>query len=260
MEITELLELNNCTENVCGVYAIINTSRMKIYIGSSNNIRYRLAKHFNELQKGKHHNQHLQHAYNKYGKDVFISKILETVENIDDLLRCEQKWIDRFDFEDDLYNCNPTAESCRGVKRKPFTEEHIRKLVESRRNGKGYICSDEQREKIRKSSLGRKHNDEAKQKISQTHKGKKKSPEHIEKMKEIFKGRKRTPEAIRKSSQGHYKEIIMLDKTTGDEIQRFESVKAASEFLNVKEPSSISQVALGKRKSAYGYIWKYVDS
>ena len=60
-----------------GVYKITNIINNKFYIGSSKNIEKRLKNHFNNLKNNTHCNKHLQNAYNKYGKDAFISEILE---------------------------------------------------------------------------------------------------------------------------------------------------------------------------------------
>lgn len=60
-----------------GVYMILNTVNMKVYIGSSVNFKERKYSHFNDLLKNKHDNPHLQHSYNKYGKEKFIFIVLE---------------------------------------------------------------------------------------------------------------------------------------------------------------------------------------
>lgn len=76
---------------------------------------------------------------------------------------------------------------------------------------------------------------------------------------------------IKTQSQGqknvNAKRVVhQYDKNTHEYIQSFDSVQLASVWLYenhiVKELSSgarshISSAALGKRKSAYGYIWKY---
>lgn len=83
------------SENVSGICAIVNTLNNKKYIGSSENLRKRYRQHFNNLNKNKHANTHLQRAYNKYGASVFEFWILEECENIrDTLITLEQKWID----------------------------------------------------------------------------------------------------------------------------------------------------------------------
>lgn len=67
--------------NDSGIYEIINLSTGKIYVGHSKRMSQRWLDHQKDLQKNKHSNCHLQHAWNKYGKDTFIFRKLELVEN-----------------------------------------------------------------------------------------------------------------------------------------------------------------------------------
>ena len=66
-----------------GVYKITNLVNGKVYIGSSVNIKSRKWKHFYSLSHNKHQNQHLQRAYNKYGKENFSFEILKHIDFIE---------------------------------------------------------------------------------------------------------------------------------------------------------------------------------
>lgn len=79
-------------KNKSGIYMILNTYNNKCYVGSSKNFYTRKQKHFRLLLLNKHHSEHLQRAYNKYGKDKFIFIVLEECE-IDKLLERETYWI-----------------------------------------------------------------------------------------------------------------------------------------------------------------------
>ena len=83
-----------------GVYKITNTINNKYYIGSSNNIEYRLKTHFRELLKNNHPNKHLQSSYNKYGINSFTTEVLEICE---DIISREQYYIDNSNWNM-LYN------------------------------------------------------------------------------------------------------------------------------------------------------------
>lgn len=48
-----------------GVYALVNRSNLKMYIGSSVKMSKRVSNHRLELKKGKHRNRHLQSAFNQ---------------------------------------------------------------------------------------------------------------------------------------------------------------------------------------------------
>ena len=60
-----------------GIYKITCLKNNKSYIGQSVSIKRRWATHKRELAAGVHYNEHLQRAYNKYGKDSFAYEILE---------------------------------------------------------------------------------------------------------------------------------------------------------------------------------------
>jgi group I intron endonuclease len=60
-----------------GVYIIRNTINGKLYVGSSNNLKYRIARHLYMLKSSTHYNRHLQAAFDKYGQDAFQFQIVE---------------------------------------------------------------------------------------------------------------------------------------------------------------------------------------
>lgn len=80
------------TDVISGIYKIENTENHKIYIGQSNNIYGRWYDHQNDLNTNKHHNAHLQRAWNKYGEDKFDFSILEICD-ISLLNEREMFWI-----------------------------------------------------------------------------------------------------------------------------------------------------------------------
>lgn len=52
------------------------------------------------------------------------------------------------------------------------------------------------------------------------------------------------------------KSVIMCDKDTHEEIQEFNSMKEAAQFLGMSSGTHIGQVLKGERNSAGGYFWK----
>jgi hypothetical protein len=85
---------------ISGIYIINNLKNKKFYIGSSKNLYDRLHQHFHNLKYKKHHSNHLQNSYNKYGEDAFNYSILELC-NVENLEEREQYWID---FLKPVYN------------------------------------------------------------------------------------------------------------------------------------------------------------
>lgn len=70
-------EWYNLYNNKSGVYKITCLVNNKIYIGSSINIYERWKTHLKELKHNYHSNEHLQNAWNLYGKDNFVFEVLE---------------------------------------------------------------------------------------------------------------------------------------------------------------------------------------
>jgi group I intron endonuclease len=77
-----------------GIYKITCLKTNKIYIGSSIHIDGRWNRHKHDLRKKIHPNLLLQNAWNKYGEKNFEFEVIETVDNIRDLLTKEKEWID----------------------------------------------------------------------------------------------------------------------------------------------------------------------
>lgn len=117
-------------EKIIGIYKITNLISGKIYIGSSTNIRSRIAHHYSDLKKQRHHNLHLQNSYNKYGRIAFISEVLEDC-TLSNLIEREQYYIDSLKPE---YNKLPIANSSAGRK---LSEEHIRRIIEGHKKSTG---------------------------------------------------------------------------------------------------------------------------
>jgi len=83
-------------KKISGIYAIINKTNGKRYIGSSKQIKYRWrSNHIPQLKKGEHYNTHLQHAWNKYGEKNFDFQILEEC-NESNLVEKEEHWIEHY--------------------------------------------------------------------------------------------------------------------------------------------------------------------
>jgi group I intron endonuclease len=91
-----------------GMYQILNLVNNKRYIGSSKNIKQRWHFHKRDLYKNKHHSQHLQFAYNKYGLKNFEFSILEiTTEEL--LTERENYWCNLFNTHNPDYGYNIAA-------------------------------------------------------------------------------------------------------------------------------------------------------
>lgn len=161
-----------------GIYCIQNILEpTKYYIGSAaRSFRERWNKHIYDLRKNKHNSPKLQNAWNKYGEDIFIYKILEVVpkeEWTDNkyLTDIEQLYLDTYL---PFYNISKIAGSPLGVKHtveakykmslakkgKPLSEETKKKISKIHKENpywKGRKHTEETKAKISKGKLGTKH-------------------------------------------------------------------------------------------------------
>jgi len=192
------MRINN---NVAGIYRITNKVTGKHYVGSSTNIRIRWKSHRRMLREGTHDSKHLQSSFNKRGFDAFEFVIIEKVNDLNDLLEYEQKWIDFYKSYDRLYGYNS------------------RKIASSNWM---ISVSDETRDKLRISHLGK----------------------------------KRTKEAHEKIIASMSKKVYQIDKKTLKQINEFTSCKEASEKTGIGR-QIISTACRGITKSAKGYYWTY---
>jgi group I intron endonuclease len=178
------------------IYQILNTVTNDCYIGSSINIKERWKRHKKDLRKQKHHSIILQRAWNKYGENSFIFKILELCSE-NEIRNKENEYLLLFT---PIYN----------------------------------IC------KIAYSTFGREYKEETRQKH-----------------KKYAKDNNIKPPSSTYEQQ--YVPVIKLDKITGEELEEFKSLSDAC-FAIGKDynfVSTISAVCKGKRKSAFGYKWKF---
>ena len=152
-----------------GIYMITNTANGYFYVGSARNLRKRWADHRSYLKKQRHHNPHLQAAWNKYGAGAFAFSVLEVVPDLGGLLVAEQRWLDHYQaaIRRDCYNFLPTAGSHLGRKRSAET----RARLSAANTGKKH--SDEAKAKMRAAKLGRTLTAEHKAKVAATSTGRK---------------------------------------------------------------------------------------
>jgi len=162
--------------NKGGVYQITNKINKKTYIGSAKCFKKRAYQHRSALRNGKHHNKHLQRAFNKYGKEAFEFRVLQVTEgNRDSRLKEEQKYLNNFLLEDRwnlCYNLLKQSNCGNGF------IENIGKIPWNK--GKTNIYSEETLLKISNSvktsgnpNWGKARSQETKEKIAKKNKGEK---------------------------------------------------------------------------------------
>lgn len=162
--------------NDIGIYCIENIINNKKYIGQSIHISRRWSEHKYELKNNIHENDYLQKAWNKYGSDNFIFSIIELCD-INELDNKECYYISLYNTFDRNYGYNLISGG--GVNR-IISEETREKLRQASKRRKifpdmsgvnspmyGKHLSQETKEKIRQSHIGKKSSEQTKQKLSQ---------------------------------------------------------------------------------------------
>jgi len=132
-----------------GIYLIINQINRQVYVGQSINVTRRWKRHKNELKTNKHHNEHLQRAWNSYGEEFFSFEILE-ICLIENLPIREQFWLDYYKKLGNTYNQGNCADN--PFRGRTHTDVAKRKISEAHKGNTNMI--------------GRKHSKETKAKIS----------------------------------------------------------------------------------------------
>lgn len=69
---------DNPSDVIC-IYMIYESNTKKYYIGSTNNLKKRIAQHLSELRSEKHHSFKLQEVFNQYGESSLTYYILEVI-------------------------------------------------------------------------------------------------------------------------------------------------------------------------------------
>lgn len=263
----------NSIPKTSGVYKIICTVNGKIYIGSAINLRRRWNEHQRRLSLNIHDNQHLQRAYNKYGKSAFEFEIVELART-EILLVRENYWIESLGVCDESIGFNIAKDATAPMRGRKASAETCIKIGNIHR---GKVVSEETRAKLSAAKKGVKLSPETRAKIGIASTGRKQSLETIEKRrvsrkgyshsletrakistanKGKLKGRSISALHRKRISEGHQKRYIVVDPY-GNEydvlgLQQF----CLSQGLGI---SHMIKVAKGKRVHHRGWKCRYAD-
>jgi hypothetical protein len=167
-------------------------------------------------------------------------EILEYVEDISKLNEREKYWLEYFNAADNPLYYNLTNKSC-GCS----TEISRKKLSQKMTNHPSLIHNKDRSQKISNSL---KNNKERSQKISNSLKNKPKSDLHKKHMK------KPKPDGFNDKLKKPIKQI----NPDGELINIFPSITEAHKMTGFNL-QAISNCALGKSKSSFGYFWEFID-
>lgn len=203
------------------IYKITNKINDKIYIGKTlKTIEERWKEHCRDFKRERNEKRPLYNAMLKYGIENFEISILEEVssEEINDK---ETYWIEKLgSFK---YGYNAT----KGGDGKHYADyDLIFKLFEQGKSNKEIIeITNYDNHTISKAL----------------------EIKGVKKQERISRGRKDI-----------WHSVAMLNKNTEEIVKVFSSIGEAYKFLNKQHSGHIADVCNGKRKTAYGYKWKYI--
>lgn len=203
------------------IYKITNLINQKIYVGkTTTTIEKRWKTHWEDSTRLDISNRPLYKAFNKYGKENFKIEELEEC-SIDELNSKEIYWIEKLgSFK---YGYNATL----GGDGKHYADyDLIFNLYQE-----GYT--------IKKIAELTHYDTETVSKGIKFH--------GISQEERLARGR----EAIQHS-------VAQIDKNTNEILNIFSSLKEAYNFLGKQHSGHIASVCNNKRKTAYGYKWKYI--
>ncbi|MCC7208310.1 MAG: GIY-YIG nuclease family protein [Anaerolineae bacterium] len=216
--------------SLSGVYKITCTTNGKFYIGSSNNVIRRLKDHIYALNRGRHDNQYLQHAWDLHGGAAFEFCVIEAC-NTQSLLEAEQTWMDTLDACNRSVGYNIgifAASGMRGRKASAETKEKQSRIRQGRKPSP---------ESVAKTALGLMGHEcfaETREKISRAKKGRKVSPAFRAHLQSISKGRRFT--------QQHRDRIGAANRRRDPEVYRRVSDAVAHDYLLTDPQGNVYQV------------------
>jgi len=177
-----------------GIYQIRNLNNGKAYIGSTFCFKIRYKQHLSSLNKGTHHNKHLQAAFIQDGSNAFVFEILEVVEGEQaDRLLVEQVHLDKhqeswehcYNFKQQTIASSRSCYSNNPEETSRLISENSKKMWSSR--------TESEKQKI-VNIMQSNRTEETFLKISKANKGRKLKPEHLDKVRTASLGHKHTEE------------------------------------------------------------------
>lgn len=257
-----------------GIYKITNQTNNKVYIGQTDRLNDRQREHFYRLERDEHHNNHLQKAFKKYGKDNFV---FEIIEETNDLNNRELFWINEYGGIDSDLNYN--LKDPLTMKWSEYVRVKQRKTMLGENNPNyGNSWSQEQKDASSKKKkgvtledrLGKIKADLTKIKMTKSQTGRKHPQEVIDKIRKANEGENNPAYGMGDRQLGnknpmwgkssvHRRAVIQYDKNDVP-IKEYEFITQVFEDgFNVGNVSNCARGLKGY-KSHKGYIWKFKEN
>lgn len=158
-----------------GIYVITDKRTGKFYVGSSQDLRKRIERHFNELKDNKHHNKTFQDLWNK-GGDFFASEL--ELNNREEAYELEQELITKNINNVLLINIGTGVRGGDNLTRNPDRDAILRKMTHSLRSRMEILLPHERKLLFGRAGAlngmyGKTHTPEARAKMSKANIGNK---------------------------------------------------------------------------------------
>lgn len=205
------------------IYKITNDINGKMYVGKTDfSVEKRFKEHCGDSKRPREENKPLYRAMNKYGINHFHAEVVEEVPN-DILGEREAYWINKLDTYHNGYNATLGGEG------KPLIDYELAAQIYKEIEDVGLVAKIMGHDK---SALS----------------------------KELRAKGVKIRSAQEKNIEKLGKPILQYDKNTMEFIAEYPSIGVAARTVGEESWSRhITQVAQGKRKTAYGFIWKYAE-
>ena len=238
-----------------GIYLIHCIPNDTWYVGSAKNFKNRFCAHLGELFGGKHRNSHMQHSFNKYGKEAFqfIEYLRLGEYNKNEYFSEENKVIEEFRQNGrKLFNI-AKAEGGWTYATEKRKHEIAEKISNSLKAANSILSDEERSEKYGKGKKGIPLTDDRRATLSNFWKGKEKSPETKKRMSEAQKGTAHTKENGRKVGKSNIgKKPPNMRRVMVDGIE-FNSLKEAADHFKITS-SAIHKRIKRNKNGKNGYI------
>jgi group I intron endonuclease len=224
--------------NNCGVYQIFNEITNEEYIGSSRNLKNRLASHKSRLRHNKHPNQHLQNAWNLYGENNFYFQVLENCIDYNKLLEREKKLISIFTPD---YNIAKVENNAFYHSEETKLKISIKSKYKFKKNP---LLIENSKKAVRKafeSNTGRKHS--VLSKLNMSIAAKKRGCSHFH----TKESREKAVKKLMKKVAAYKNEKLFKE---------FNSIAEAALFVNGNTGNLSTGIKFNKIR--YGYYWKKI--
>lgn len=240
------------------IYKIINQVNDKFYVGSTTNTRERFRTHRNRLRKNRHHSKHLQAAWNKYGEDKFLFKVIETIPEGQSLQEAENKWLAEHVGKDYCYNKSRYSDTpMRGIAKEDHPSFGLSKSQQQREAISASLKEFYAQDITNHPRFGKTHTEETKELIRQKKLanptrawlGKERSAETKEKISKAQQGIKKgirtyTPEGLERARENMRRHAKKHEVSSfADVLAKFpQEVKDRYDFFNAVYTGALARI------------------